>query len=314
MKFRLTHAMHDPAHCLAPGLFRSVRPGERRTTKLHVVYEFNDAERIEFCGPEPLGADDLRVLQGLVAMAGARGALLPSEPKTPAGEQLRLLLEPRWAAAGDDALVVRCSYRSLAAEIGYSAIDSPKVIRNCVERLWKVSIILSVDKKRFGYRMLSEYASDDAGGRLCVALNPRITCAVLGLKRHESGIARGGQRFVRIRLDEVRALRSDVARLLHQRLCGWIDQGRSPRPIHADTLCGYVWPDEVRVGEVLDGLDAAALRERCRQVETRKKRRQRMRAGLAEIAGLGWRIDATGDMFLIARPPAVQTICPGAPE
>jgi hypothetical protein len=27
MKFDLTYAKHDPAHCLAPGLFRSLRRG-----------------------------------------------------------------------------------------------------------------------------------------------------------------------------------------------------------------------------------------------------------------------------------------------
>ncbi|WP_268916240.1 replication protein C, IncQ-type, partial [Aeromonas caviae] len=34
------------------------------------VYDYGDGKRIEFSGPEPLGADDLRILQGLVAMAG----------------------------------------------------------------------------------------------------------------------------------------------------------------------------------------------------------------------------------------------------
>ena len=29
---------------------------------------------------------------------------------------------------------------------------------------------------------------------------------------------------------------------MHQRLCGWIDPGKSG--VELDTLCGYVWPDE----------------------------------------------------------------------
>ena len=69
-KHSLSHVRHDPAHCLAPGLFRALKRGERKRSKLDVTYDYGDGKRIEFSGPEPLGADDLRILQGLVAMAG----------------------------------------------------------------------------------------------------------------------------------------------------------------------------------------------------------------------------------------------------
>lgn len=64
MAFDLTHARHDPAHCLAPGLFRSLKRGDRKKLKLDVTYPYGEGEQIEFSGPEPLGADDLRILQG----------------------------------------------------------------------------------------------------------------------------------------------------------------------------------------------------------------------------------------------------------
>jgi Replication protein C (RepC) len=259
MKFNLTHARHDPAHCLAPGLFRSLKRGERKTHKLDVIYEFGDGQRIEFSGPEPLGADDLRVLQGLVALAGPCGLVLSPDPKTEGGQQLRLFLEPKWDAVQHDALVVKGSYRGLAKEIGYADIENSRPIRDCIERLWKVSIIAHFDKKRQGYRLLAEYASDDMDGRLYVALNPRITQAIMGNAQH-----------TRISMDEVRALRSDVARLLHQRLCGWIDSGESRRAT-VETLCGYVWPEGAKT-------------------EAMKKRRQRVRAALDELRGLGWAV------------------------
>jgi hypothetical protein len=259
MKFNLTHARHDPAHCLAPGLFRSLKRGERKTHKLDVVYEFGDGQRIEFSGPEPLGADDLRVLQGLVALAGPSGLVLSPEPKTEGGQQLRLFLEPKWDAVQYDALVVKGSYRSLAKEIGYADIENSRPIRDCIERLWKVSIIAQFDKKRQGYRLLAEYASDCMDGRLYVALNPRITQAIIGDAQH-----------TRINMDEVRALRSDVARLLHQRLCAWINSGESRR-VTVETLCGYVW------------LEVA-------KAEAMKKRRQRVRAALDELRCLGWAV------------------------
>lgn len=270
----LTHVRHDPLHCLAPGLFRALKRGERKHSKLDVVHEYGNGRRVEFSGPEPLGADDLRILQGLVAMAGPSGLVLSPEPKTDGGQQLRMLLEPKWEAAEADAMVVKGSYRTLAKEIG-AEVDSGgafKHIQRCIERLWKVSIIAQSGRKRQGFRLLADYASDETDGRLYVALNPMIAQAVMG----------GGQ-HVRISMDEVRALSSETARLLHQRLCGWIDPGKSGKA-GIDALCGYAWPD---------GASASAMR----------KRRQRARTALPELEALGWSItEYARGKYDISRP------------
>jgi len=78
--YALTHARHDPAHVLAPGLFRSLGRGDRARLKLDVTYIHGD-DRLEFGGKEPLGVDDMRVLQGLVAMAGPEGLILRDEAR-----------------------------------------------------------------------------------------------------------------------------------------------------------------------------------------------------------------------------------------
>lgn len=279
MAFDLTHARHDPAHCLAPGLFRSLKRGDRKKLKLDVVYKYGDHEQIEFKGAEPLGADDLRVLQGLVAMAGPAGIILTPEPSADAPRQLRLLLEmphPEVTAAKDNALVVKGSYRQLAREIGYADDGGSqfKAIRDCLERLWGVSIIVQSGRKRVGCRLLSSYASDEDTGHLFIALNPRLADAILGKRSH-----------TRIEMSEVRALASDPARLIHQRLCGWIDPGKSGRA-ELDTLCGYVWPDAASVG-------------------TMRKRRFDARAALDELRGAGWTLEeyAPGK-YEISRPAA----------
>lgn len=260
VKHNLAYAKHDPAHCLAPGLFRSLKRGERKRLKLDVVYDYGDGNRIEFSGPEPLGVDDLRVLQGLVAMAGPSGLVLSPEPKTDAGQQLRLFLDPKWDAVQHDALVVKGSYRALAREIGYANPDDTKAVRDCIERLWKISIIAQQGRKRQGFRLLSEYASDDQDGRLYVALNPLIARAVIG----------GGQ-HVRISMDEVRTLQTDPARLIHQRLCAWINAGKVGK-IDLDTLCSYVWPDAANPN-------------------TMKKRRQTARRAVVELESIGWDVN-----------------------
>lgn len=61
MAFDLTHARHDPMHCLVPGLFRSLKRGERKRLKLDVTYHYAENEQARFVGFEPLGADDMRL-------------------------------------------------------------------------------------------------------------------------------------------------------------------------------------------------------------------------------------------------------------
>lgn len=265
MNFELTHAKHDPAHCLAPGLFRSLRRGERRRRKLDVTYHFGN-DTIRYWGPEPLGPDDLRVLQGLVAMAATsgdsgRGIVLRHETESGPGLQLRLLLDLQWDAIERDALVAKGSFRQLARELGYAEDGGSqyKTIRGCIERLWAVSVIVERNGGRQGFRILSSYASDEQSGKLFVALNPRLAEAVMG----EAS-------YTRIDMAEVRGLRTDPARLIHQRLSGWIDPGKVRR-VELDTLCSYVWPDQANP-------------------EAMKKRRQTVRKSLTELTAVGWMV------------------------
>lgn len=273
IKHNLTHARHDLIHCLAPGLFRSLKPSERKSSKLDIVYDYGNGNRIEFSGPEPLGADDMRILQGLVAMAGPSGLELSIEPQTEVGQRLRVSLEPKWEAVQESAIVIKGSYRELAREVGYANPEYTKTIRQCVERLWKVSIIVQNGTKRRGFRLLSEYAGDERSGKLFVALNPMVAQAVMG-----------GAQHVRICMDEVRALKTDPARLMHQRLCGRIGPGKTGRA-ELDTLCGYVWPDATDSKNTL------------------KTRRQTAKKALAELVAIGWLIDEyTKNKWDIKRP------------
>lgn len=230
--------MHDPMHCLAPGLFRSLKKGERKTQKLEVIYHYGK-DSVKFWGPEPLGCDDLRVLQGLIALAATsgengRGIVLGTEPETETGVELRKLLKLKWDAVDMDAMVAQSNYKQLAYEIGYitSRESNFKSIRNCIERLLAVTVIIDHEGKRQGFQLLSDYSSSSKDEKILIALNPRITEAVIGKRRH-----------CRINLFETRLLKTDIARLLYQRLCAWIDQGKSVK-VTINILCSYVWPTE----------------------------------------------------------------------
>lgn len=271
-KLDLDHIRHEPGHVLAPGLFRSLKKGDYKRLKLDVFYEFGKGERLEFKGAEPLGAPELRVLQGLIAMAGPSGLLLSSDPKTESGQQIRLLLETKFDAIHADALVAKGSFRGLARTIGYADVENTKGMQESIERLWGVSVIAQKNGRRMGFRLLASYDSEEGEGRLHVALNPRIAQAIMG-----------GEQHCRISLKEVRALRTDPARLIHQRLCGWIDAGKSGK-VTIETLSGYVW-----VGEA----SPSAVRQR----------RVSIRKSLSELKELDWTItEYVRGKFEIFRP------------
>lgn len=260
---KTTLAKHDSAHCLVPGLFRSLKRGDHQKQKLHITYKFGEKQLIEFKGPEPLGADDLVVFQGLLAMAGLEKIFLrPTDPHKLA-LSLRKKLELKWDALEDTTLVVASSFRKLAREIGYDPDSGGalKGLQECVERLWTVSVIVQNGNIRQGFKMLSFYASDFKRGKLMIALNPRVAEAVFG---------KGP--YTRINMDEVRKLKSGPARILHQRLCAIISQGQSKK-IFPDTMMGYIWPDPV------DG-------------SAKRRRMMTLRKSLAEIQATGaWEIE-----------------------
>lgn len=266
----ITFARHDTTTCLTAGLFRSLPRGRRE--RLDVTHIHNSVV-VRFLGPDVLNATDLRVLQGLIALAGPLGRVLTPEPPGPKGKELRQRLELRWDATSLDALTVRSSFRRLAELIGMPTGGSQiRQIRDSVERLWATSVIVEYDGRREGYRLLADYSSDAKEDQLVVALSPQLVRAVIG-----------GQ-HVRIPLAEVRALRSDAARIIHQRLCAQINPGAAGS-VSMDVLMGYVWPETASENTV-------------------KKRRKTVRQALAEIEEAGWRVvEYRPGRWRLLRPP-----------
>jgi hypothetical protein len=250
--------------------------GERKKLKLDITYHYGPGESIRFVGFEPLGADDMRNLQGLVALGGPEGLILTAQPEGEFIRRIRRLLEPELDAKEQDGLVVRERFTRLLAEIGLTDTgDNIKNFKASLLRMSNVTVLVTAGNRQASFRLLSyaiENEDVDGRGRLFVAINPRITETILGDRPH-----------TRIDLVEVRQLETDPARLMHQRLCGWIDPGKSGRA-ELDTLCGYVWPDAANP-------------------EAMKKRRQTIRKALAELVAVGWAVDEYAKTkFEIRRP------------
>jgi len=263
------HARHDRAHCLAPGIFRSLRKGRRKSQNLDITYVFGDLS-LRFVGFQPLGADDMRFLQGIIALAGPHGLILGSEPTTEAGRQLRLFLDPRLAAAQQDALVVRSSMLHLLKLVGLTGGGKNiKGLKESLRRMANVTVYVTKNQQEASFHLLS-YVFDD--NELLVAVNPRIAEAILGRIPH-----------ARIEINEVRELKSNVACLIHQWLCAWIDPGEK-KHIGLTTIIHYLW-------------------EETENAKTMQKRRRCVRKALAEFEKIGWKItEQGGEKYEIARP------------
>jgi hypothetical protein len=246
---------------------------------LSLTYEFSKQESVTFKSLELLGADDLRVLQGIVALAGPHGVAVGAQPASSEGMLVRQSLKVEGDGETEEILYVKTSYRKLAKEIGYANPDDIRPIRDCIERMYSTTIIVRKGSRSVGVgHMLAAYDGDEAdGGGLLIGLNTKLAKAIMG----------GGQ-FVYIDMAEVRALSTDPARLIHQRLCGFINPGGSYR-FNLDTLCGYIWP-----------IDDAA---KSPSSEAMKRRRQTARKALGELSELGWTIEEYARAkFEITRP------------
>lgn len=244
-------------------------------------YQFNKETLYRFSAPHALGVDDMSVLQGLLAWASVpknRRNLSPASTGLRATE-LRANMNLEHGAKDAEVVSFDASVQECARAIGHRQPDAGntyKVFRASVERLSKVSITVEHQEGREGYRLLSHYTSGKNPGVLSVALNPRLSESVLGIQKASSS-------YIRIDLNEVRKLKTDAARLVHQRL-QWLPSYGGFMPVKLDKLCGYVWPDRA---------DASAMR----------KRRFTILKALVELEELGWMVSSDdGEVLGISRP------------
>lgn len=230
----LTYARMAQPFVHAP-LFRSFAKGEQARYKLDVTYQYTmrDGSRstYRFWGPEPLGATDLLVLQGLVAVATGRLSM-PGGVKQMLrdGRSQRAHLVLTEDAYTERTVAARFVLYGFALALGYSSPSGSTLerLRRSIERMSAVTVLAASPKFRGSFHLLSGYAEDSATGEVVVGLNPHLTGSVL---------ERTG--YLRVNFDEVQKLKADAARLIHSRL-HWINQGDS-RVVGVSTLSEYVY-------------------------------------------------------------------------
>lgn len=275
---RYTHAKNDPAHCTVPGLFQALQKGARNGKNHTVTHQYGDVALVFRCF-EPLGADDLRVLQGLLAIGSpiSEPVVLTAETSNDELREIRKNLQLSESCLHLETLVVQGSCYQLGKEIGLRGrgTDTFQRIRASIERLCGVSIIAKYkDGREHGYHLIGGYSSSERKKEIHVVLNPRLTAAVLGKRIDASG------GYTRIEMDEVRRIKGDATRILHTYLCAIVSPGET-RELLASTMRAHIWLQKPEPKQ-----NKAA---RTKWLERVKKQHQRIRQAMGELNGIGWR-------------------------
>lgn len=286
------HAKHDPWICGAPGLFRSLKRGSRETP-LEIGYEFGSAT-LNYKSRVLLGCDDLRVLQGIMALASSSECSIDAESSNESSRDLHSGLDLKGAVADASALLVETSFARLALVSGYADTGGAMgtQVRASLERLSGCSVECFTEKTVSGWRLLSWDTKGSGRNRLRIALNPRSSHCARGQK---------SMRYTWIDMDEARSLPDDVSRLCHQRLSNWIDaiprqradSNSDHKRVHLKKLWEYAWADEPNAPS------AAAARQR----------RATLRAAIEALKKIGWKVDETdvgSRKYDIVRPTRIR--------
>lgn len=269
-----------PALALASGLFVSRSRAHARTGNgVQCLARFDASEgSYGFYGQAALGSDDLRVLQAIFLLASQPGpsiALAVQAPGGAVGQRLAGGLNATGNLAGaPQAKIVTTAIHALADAAGYvrAAGGSRTVVGDALERLAQIEVRFKNDAGTdFNTRLIAKTpvnpAQDGIGSAndtLAIAIAPVFS---------EGLISKKPARFVRIGADEIAALgrlNADSARasILHMRLCGFIDPGKT-RSVCVEKLAIYLF------GETLD-------------TNTRRRQCADVRRTFPGLESIGW--------------------------
>jgi hypothetical protein len=221
---RFEYALQEPAMAIAP-VFVALQKGPRK--KLDVTFKFGGAT-LQWRGPDALGMLEQSVLLGMVAMAGQQKFRLSLSQQSDAGRSLISGLALNGAFPMTDLVVLKASWKKLAAATGYKNTGGQNVrlTKAAVKRLAETTIWENCEGKEYQSRILSWMEGDKEG--VTIALNCRATDALCG-----------GQ-HVKISLSERHMLPDDSTKALHAWLSAHTRPG-SKRIYIIAKLQTHVW-------------------------------------------------------------------------
>lgn len=299
-------ARHDPVLCSLPGMFRLVEEKIREQIRVSMQLKTTHGKlTVELHNSSLLNGLDLAVLQAIVALAAVGDTIDPADDLLTDHEQLLVegLVAPKTKTYKRQKIVedvqhLDFSISALLELIGWPVCgENRALVQACLQRLATcVLIVYPTDTPKAWQRFhllasINTRTNSDRWSRTHVALNPRLSRIVLGAEA----------RHTRIALVDTRKLGKDQpARILHQRLCSWVDEG-AVRPVTFETLVGYLYPKDVE-GRSLDAQLTAANPKLAKQSEEKTKvlRLREVQQAMNVLATLpGW------DVYLASDAPFI---------
>ena len=296
-------ARHDPALCAMPGLFRYVDEVSREDSSVGMKLTYTAGPlTIQVRSASVLGGDDLAVLQATVALSAIDGEVV--SPLGHLGETQQALVTALIAPADDEhaeqdvvesVLQTAYSDSNMCEILGWPVCGASRARLEAARRNL-ASVVLLVyltdtpkDWKRFHLTStVRTNANSRKWVRTHVALNPRLTQIVLGAE----------SRHTRVSLEETRALGTDqLARVLHQRLCAWINDGARGRVTYG-TLLEYGWPaDKATQTMDLERRERDRAFAKLSKSEVQQQRLQLVHRALKKVCSLpGWSAMLASDL------------------
>lgn len=299
------YAKADTTLCLLPGMFRVVDTKITSPVGMALTYEAGKLT-VEVHNSRLLNGLDLAVLQALTALAST-GTTLDASAAEQYEETERVLVEGLDAPAGavperfkdtdiqpdpleGEVQHIDFSISALLELIGWPVCgENRALVQDCLKRLATCVLLVyptELPKAYQRFHLLSAINTriqSDKWTRTHVALNPRLSQIVLGTKG----------RYTRIALDETRKLGKDqAARILHQRLCAWINEG-GVKPVSFNTLVEYLYPID-EAGKAMDALNSKLAKQSAEK--TKIQRLQEVQKAMNVLASLqGWDVYLASD-------------------
>lgn len=260
-------ARFDRATVLAQDLFvsldrqkRSVSDEAEGSAGLRAIFVYQQLDRtVSFEGPDRLGVGDLRVLQGLLAMATAAGV-----GRQEANVAVTRVVEGSWQE-----LVRTCGVRTRTPAVSGKRVPTSGgrsgYLQKSLGRLSSVKVRCSDRPDEVEQFLTLDPACDTKDG-FRVSLSTELLGAL--------GAGKNGKQYLKVVMEEARLLELDVARLLHFRLSN----------VNEGTVREYT---QAEVEAMIWGTEAA------RTEAIRKNRRQMFKKAIAAVGALpGWRLEA----------------------
>jgi len=160
-------------------LFSDLKDSDRKGFKLDLKYDISADKSVRFVGFEPLGLDDLQVLQGIVSLLKSKDIFRVSQDGS-RKDRVNTFLETDFTTILQAEIRMQTTIALLLAEAGLEniALNSEHVLAS-IERLSRLGIVAIKNRCRGNFTLINKFVIDSSTEEVFVALNPHVVLICL---------------------------------------------------------------------------------------------------------------------------------------